>query len=148
MNSWFCPVERPICKKLDFGTLTRKYNNLLQNWCLPLFFFGFCERGQILSGIAKSRICRAFLSFCALILFEPFSLLFGVLGSTCAKWYFVPTPKWSMVAARWQQDGSRKCGGSAAAARRQGIRLRGGGNLSCTRQSFHRKGFQGELTVS
>ncbi len=87
--------------------------------CLPLFFFGFCERGQILSGIAKSRIWRAFLSFCALILFEPFSLLFGILGSACAKWYFVPTRKWSMVAAQWQRDGGGKCGGSAVAAWRR-----------------------------
>ena len=91
----------------------------LNNGCLPLFFFGFCERVQILSGIAKSRIWQGFLSFCALILFEPFSLLFGVLGSTCAKWYSVSTPKWSMVAARWQRDGNGKCGGSAAAARQR-----------------------------
>ncbi len=87
--------------------------------CLPLFFFGFCEQSQILTGIAKSRIWRVILSFCALILFEPFSLLFGILGSTCAKWYFVPTPEWSMVAVRWQRDGGGKCGGSAAAARRR-----------------------------
>jgi hypothetical protein len=72
-----------------------------------------------LSGIAKSRIWQAFLSLCALILFEPFLLLFGILGSTCAKWYFVPTPKWSMVAARWQRDGGGKCGGSTATAQRQ-----------------------------
>jgi hypothetical protein len=65
--------------------------------------------------VSNARFCLGLLSFCALILFEPFLLLFGILGSTCAKWYFVPTPKWSMVAARWQRDGSGKCGGSAAA---------------------------------
>jgi len=68
--------------------------------CLPLFFFGFCERGQILSGIANSRIWRAFLSFCALILFEPFSLLF----------VFCPHPKMvdggSAVAVRRQRGGN------------------------------------------
>jgi len=40
-------------------------------------FLGFCERGQIFSCLAKSRIWRAFLSFCALIfwnLFGYFSL--------------------------------------------------------------------------
>ena len=36
----------------------------------------FCERGQIFSGLAKSRIWREFLSFRALIIFKPFLLLF------------------------------------------------------------------------
>jgi hypothetical protein len=99
------------------GFISNEREGTCAHW-VPAFI-GFCERGQILSGIAKSRIWRAFLSFCAFILFEPFLLLFGILGSTCAKWYFVPTQKWSMVAAWWQQDGGGKCSGSAAAARRR-----------------------------
>ena len=44
------------------------------------FFFGSCEQGHSFSGLAKSRIWWAFLSFCALIIFKQFLLLFLFFG--------------------------------------------------------------------
>ncbi len=59
------------------------------------------------------------------ILFKPSSLLFGILGSTCANWYFVPpkmvdggseTAAESAVAARWQRGGGSLAGAAVVVA--------------------------------
>ena len=101
---------------IDIYTILPDLRNVGRNGCLPLFFFGFCERSQILSGVAKSRIWRAFLSFCVLILFEPFLATFWYFGFHVCKMVFCPHPKMvnggSAVAerrrrkVRWQRSGS------------------------------------------
>jgi hypothetical protein len=68
------PVDRPLVG----ACLNRFFTG-----CLPLFFFGFCEQGQIFYGLAKSRIWWAFLSFGALNnIFKPFWLLFLSLAAS------------------------------------------------------------------